>query len=275
MMSAPTTNAIRSAGEQGHAETRRQRDHSVLRLSGTQIEQTARWHGPRQHIAEILIRQAIGEWSLRLDRGITFRCRSNREALDAYCEMELNEFQAINARQAWANWRTIPRSLNGRLPNRAVQVIDLCSGCGESTAVLGYYCAPGSKVWGLEFNSRFVAQARLRNYLCRDGGLADVRFHAQSVLETFRDDRGRVVPDRTIDLVNASGAIGCHFDSQGARTVAAEVARVLKPSGWALIDSGADSSLVRTFTHSGFELMASSRSSVFDRYRQLCLRRIQ
>ena len=132
-----------------------------------------------------------------------------------------------------------------------------------------------TRVWGLEYNPRFVVTlARSREYPRRNGGSATVHFRTQSVRETFRVDRGRVVPDRTIELVNAFGALGCHFDAQGARTVAAEVARVLKPGGWALIDSGSDGRLARIFTRSGFELIGSSRSSIFDRCQQLCLRRI-
>ena len=82
-------------------------------------------------------------------RKVFFRQNRNHLACQAYRQMNLEEFQALNARQAWANWRTIPRNLAGRLPQRPVLALDLCCGVGESTEVLAYYLRrdPPSSGW--------------------------------------------------------------------------------------------------------------------------------
>ena len=72
------------------------------------------------------------------------------QVLSAYSAMSATEFDAINARQDWANWRTIPRAMNGHLPNHPLRVLDLGCGTGSSTRVLAYYCPVGSHITGFE-----------------------------------------------------------------------------------------------------------------------------
>jgi SAM-dependent methyltransferase len=210
-------------------------------------------------------------------RNILFRERRNHLACEAYGQMQLREFQAINARQAWANWRTIPRNLAGRAPQRPVLALDLCCGIGDSTEVLAYYCTPGSTIVGLEFNPMFVRAARLRRYRHASGVDANVSFIIQNVLETFRqDDHARVAPE-SVDLINASGAIGCHFDATATAIIARECERVLKPNGLAFIDAGPEGTgsddLMSLFAQHGFRPVHRARSCIVDRYWQICLRK--
>jgi len=246
-------------------------------ISETVIRNAAKQLGPQQSPAVLCMRAAVRELLLRTSRRINFRRRQNPDACAAYDAMQIDEFTAINALQAWANWRTIPRNLSGQLVDEPVVAIDLCSGVGDSTAVLAYYCAPGSRIIGYEFNARFVEHARKRRCVNRLGRPADVEFLTQNVLETFRTADGRRVPDRSVDLVNASGAVGCHFDLAATQLLARECGRVVRPGGLALIDAGrggADAKELTTAFHAvGFRVVRQARSCIIDRGNQLCLRK--
>lgn len=250
--------------------------HHPVKISEPAIRRTARERGPQGSMASICLNYAVTAAKLRW-RKVIFRQNRNAMACQAYCQMRTSEFQALNARQAWANWRTIPRNLSGRLPQYPVFALDLCCGIGDSTEVLAYYCTPGSRLLGLEFNPAFVARARQRVYRHHGGRQAQVQFVVQNILETFCDGSGNRLANESVDLVNASGAIGCHFDSDAAAVVACECARVVKHNGLALIDAGREGAAAREllglFGQYGFRPIHQARSCVFDRYWQLCLRR--
>lgn len=223
--------------------------------------------------------QAASERVLRYLKGINFRRNENAEATSAYRAMSAHEFEGINARQRWANWRTIPRNLSGRIPDRPLKVIDLCCGVGHSTEVLACYLPVGSRILGLEFNPDFVAFARSREsrYMHRTGAPVQVRFASQSVLETFRDESGTEVPSGSVDLVNCSGAVGVHFKPEATRVLAKQVARVLRPGGIATIDSGPygtnATELTRIFEGMGFKRLNAARSCFVDYSVQVCFRK--
>jgi SAM-dependent methyltransferase len=228
-------------------------------------------------VVKMLVRQACYEARVRGLRKIPFRSSRNDVACRAYSALTLREFEAINERQAWANWRTIRRNLAGRIPPRPVRAIDLCCGTGRSTEVLAYYLEPGSAILGIDAESRFVARARTRRYLTREGTCADVAFRCQSVLEPLRESAADLVVDASVDLVNSSGAVGCHFDARTTAVLAAEVDRVLRPGGLALIDCGRDGTrpeeLRRIFEDRGFRAIHRARSCLFDRYWQVAFRK--
>ncbi len=266
------------------------RSGDVLRVPSKAIASVARHHGQGFNIPFIAARQALSEAWVKAWRNASFRGDRNDESLRGYCAMTSGEFAAINARQRWANWRTIPRNLDGVCPNRPLSVIDLCCGIGDSTAVLAWYVPPGSSILGLEYNPDFVARARARAY--RDDAARDVRvaFIAQSVLERFRSeansdvksdvksDEAQDLATASVDLVNSSGAVGCHFDVAATTTLASEVARVLAPGGIALIDAGdqgtSEADVERVFTLAGFQRLRHARSCAFDRYIQICFKKI-
>src|SRR5262245_20670589 len=87
-------------------------------------------------VVKMLVRQACYEARVRGLRKIPFRSSRNDVACRAYAAITVREFEAINERQAWANWRTIRRNLAGRVPRRPLRAVDLCCGTGRSTEVL-------------------------------------------------------------------------------------------------------------------------------------------
>jgi SAM-dependent methyltransferase len=225
----------------------------------------------------MLVRQAGHEARVRLLRKIPFRSSRNEDARRAYAALALWEFEGINERQAWSNWRTIRRNLDGRVPRRPVRAIDLCCGTGRSTEVLAYHLEPGSTILGVDADPRFVAAARLRRYRTREGAEAHVTFRCQSVLERLQDDERESVPASSVDVVNSSGAVGCHFEAEATAVLASEVDRVLRPGGLALIDCGPDGTrsgeLLAIFQAHGFRPIHRARSCPFDRYWQVCFRK--
>jgi SAM-dependent methyltransferase len=252
------------------------RQTSVLTLSEFDIRRVARLKC-RDTLPLAILKQACEASVMRALTGIRFRNNCNDEALRAYSSMTPRQFEHINARQSWANWRTIPRNLNRRLPNRPLFIVDLCCGIGESTEVIACYAAPGSQILGLEYNERFVAAARGRAYTNDRGFAASVAFTAQSVLDTFRDADGSVLKDSSVDWANCSGAVGCHFKPDATEQLAGELARVIRPDGLATIDTGPGGTnaveATRVFRRLGFEKLGAARSCWLDRYTQICFRR--
>lgn len=228
-------------------------------------------------ILRLSLKQAWSELKVELQTNLTFRRRQNAEALRAYCAMSGREFDGINALQRWANWRTIPGCLKGRLPDRPCRAVDLCSGAGDSTEVLAYYLPPGSEILGLEYNPVFVDKAGRRTYLDAHGRPVKTSFRAQSVTETFRGASGEPLPDGSVDLVNSCGSLGHHFDADLLELVAAETHRVLKPGGLAAVDSGTQgivpAQMTRIFQRLGFGVLGSARSCWLDRSVQICFQR--
>ena len=229
----------------------------------------------KEGIVRLFFRQAWTEFRVAWRTHLRFRHARNEDAVRAYCAMTEAEFEGINARQKWANWRTIPRSLAGRLPDRPCRALDLCSGAGHSTEVLAHYLPPGSEILGLEFNPIFAAYAARRDYRGRAGERVRVAFHTQSVLDPFRDERGRPLHDESVDLVNSCGALGIHFDAPSIDELAREIARVLRPGGLATIDSGKEGvhkdEMIRIFERHGFEARTFAKSCFLDRFTQIGL----
>lgn len=245
--------------------------HRLARFRAQAEEATL--HPPNLVVA--FITQALHEARLSWWRGVRFRSRVNQDACRAYAAMDPWEFEGINARQAWANWRTIPKSLGSWVNGRPLRVVDLCCGTGQSTAVLARHLPPGSRILGLERNPAFVARARSRRYLGAAGRPVEVAFHAQSVLDTFREPTGEALPDDSADLVHSAGALGCHFDPAGLARLAEEIDRVLRPGGRAIVDSRRSPRRVlelrRIFERRGFRFTGQARSCAFDSYVQLSL----
>lgn len=223
----------------------------------------------------VLLKQAFYEHVLLRRKGIRFRGRGAEPIVAAYAAMSPREFDAINARQSWANRRIIPRNLTGRHLATPLAAIDLCCGTGHSSQVLARCVPAESTILGLDASPGLIEVARAR---AREGADAQpaMRFAVQSVLEPFRWPGGRLVEPDEIGLVNSSGAVGCHFEPAATARLAREVKRVLRSGGLALIDSGADGTsgteVVGIFTRLGFEVLGRARSCIFDRYWQYCFR---
>lgn len=208
---------------------------------------------PPGNILAICWRQWWAERALAR-RGVRYRSTDLAVVAAAYAAMTEHEFEVSNGRQEWANWRTIPRALKGRVPDRPWRAIDLGCGTGTSTRVLAA-CAPaGSEITGYELAAPLADIARRRTYA---PGVA-VRFVCQGMAEPLRDPTGGLVPDGSVDVVNSSGVIGHHFDPESVRPVVAEVRRVLAPGGLAVLDDGPTvptAALTGRMRAAGFELL--------------------
>lgn len=229
-------------------------------------------------LAGLFVKQALAELRVTMRGRLRFRARDNANAVRAYRAMSVEDFEGVNARQKWANWRTIPRNLSGRLPARPCRAVDLCSGVGDSTEVLVCCLPPGSEVLGLECNPEFVRKARRRAYRDASGLPARAEFRAQSVLEPFRDACGRALPDGSVDLVNCCGAAAINFNAAQLDALAAEISRVLPAGGLAAVDAPAGAAgrarMIRAFAAHRFEVLGSARSCFLDRFAQICFRRV-
>lgn len=249
------------------------RDESA---SEARIRRVARERLP-DGLAVLVLRQAWAELVVSVAGRLRFRAGENDRAVRAYCAMSVAEFEGVNARQRWANWRTIPRNLHGRLPGRPCRAVDLCSGVGDSAEVLACWLPEGSEILGLEYNPEFVRRARGRAYRDAAGRPVKADFRAQSVLEPFRDGAGARLADASVDLVNCCGALALNFGESQLDAIAAEIRRVLRRGALASVDApaGRDGTegMVRLFSRRGFEALGCARSCLLDRYSQICFRR--
>src|SRR5262249_33938986 len=169
-------------------------------------EATIRRHGPG-HLLRVCWRQWRTERALAR-RGIHFRITDPAAMRAAYAAMTIDEFDAVNGRQDWANRRTIPPALSAHGPDPPLRVLDLGCGTGSSIQVLVFYCPAGSHVTGYELAAPLVEVARRRSYLHRCSRPALVDFCCQGVTETLLEPDGGTVVAYSVDVVNASGVGG-------------------------------------------------------------------
>src|SRR5262245_58507044 len=193
-------------------------------------EKEIRAHGPGK-LMSVLYRQCRTERRLA-KRGVRFRATNPADVEASYAAMSQDEFDAINGPQAWANWRTIPRALNGHIPERPLRVVDLGCGTGSSTRVLAFYCPVGSYITGYEFAEPMLTFARGRDYRHMTGAAVHVDFICQALTEKLPE------ADASVDLVNASGVIGHHLRPETIGPLIGELTRVLKNGGVAMLDVG-------------------------------------
>src|SRR5204862_4167885 len=138
-------------------------------------------HGPG-NVLGVCWRQWRAERRLQR-RGVRFRDTDIAVVGAAYAAMSAEEFEAVNGRQDWANWRTIPRCLSGHVPDRPLRVLDLGCGSGGSTRILAWYAPAGSHITGYELAEPLVRVARARSYAHRNGQPAQVDFRCQELTE--------------------------------------------------------------------------------------------
>jgi SAM-dependent methyltransferase len=209
-------------------------------------------------------------------RGIEFRTTDANAAKAAYASMSEAEFEAVNARQDWANWRTIPRSLNGILQNRPLRIVDLGCGTGGSTRVLAFYAPAGSRITGYELARPLLEIAATRDFRHKSGEPAEVDFVCQGVAQELCGPDGKSLEPESVDLASASGVVGHHFDAKSIRLLVRELSRVIAQGGLAALDVGPKLSaheLVLAMSAAGFERIRRRRSWLFDPTGQVVFRK--
>jgi SAM-dependent methyltransferase len=185
----------------------------------------------------------------------------------AYRSMSEAEFNAINGRQDWANWHTIPRALNGHVAEKPLRVLDLGCGTGSSTQALAWYLPARSHVTGYELAEPLLDFARRRAYHSRAGERVNVDFVCQGVTETLRESGGGIVSEGSIDVVNASGVVGHHLDAATMRPLIEELRRLLCVGGVAMLDIGPSlcgPELRGLMEAANFQFMAHCKSGWWD-----------
>ncbi len=233
-------------------------------------ERDIRRHGPG-NLVRVVWRQWRAERILAR-RAVHFRTTDLTMLSAAYAAMSDGEFEAINGRQDWANWRTIPRSLSGHVPDQPLRVLDLGCGTGGSTRVLAFYCPAGSHITGYEFAAPLLEIARGRSYPQRNNQPARVDFCCQGVTEPLHDANGVLVADASVDVVNASGVVGHHLNSTSVLPLIGELKRVLRPGAVALLDVGptlSDADLSAVMRRHGFRRIDYRRSCFLDQTGQV------
>jgi SAM-dependent methyltransferase len=239
---------------------------SALHISEREI----RRHGPG-NLLGVVWRQWRAERALAR-RGVHFRTTDLNALPAAYAAMSDEEFDAVNGRQDWANWLTIPRSLSGHVPDQPLRVLDLGCGTGGSTRVLAFYCPAGSHLTGYEFATPLVEVARRRSYPQRDTQPARVDFCCQGVTKPLREANGSLVADASVDVVNASGVVGHHLNRSSLLPLIGELKRVLRSGAAALLDVGptlSDGALSAIMLAHGFRRVGYRRSCFLDRTGQV------
>ena len=180
--------------------------------------------------------------------------------------MARDDFEGINARQNWVNWRIIPRAMSGLVPNRPLTIVDLGCGIGSSTSVLAFYAPQSSRILAYEMSRPLVKIARVGTYLDRSGECADVRFHCQSITTPLCNSESAAL-DQRVDLANSCGVLGHHFNVDTMQLLAAQLKAVIRPGGLAMLDSGPSlsaSDLAGIMTSTGFVEVRRCRSWPLD-----------
>jgi SAM-dependent methyltransferase len=240
----------------------------------TICEREIRRHGPGR-LPAVCWRQWRTERALA-KRGVCFRTAEPEVVAAAYTAMSDQEFDAINSRQDWANWRTIPRALSGHVPDQPLRVLDLGCGTGSSTQVLAFYCPADSHLTGYEMAPALVKVARRRRYVQRGGQPAPVDFSCQGITEPLQAADGGLLATGSVDLVNASGVVGHHLTPQTVTPLLEELARVLRPGGVASLDVGPTlpaSELSLALGCRGFTPLGHCRSWLLDPTGQVTFRK--
>jgi len=245
-----------------------------LRIPESAVQTIAQIHAPTRVLPLVLLRQWVAEILPRLLRGANIREGGNENVYNAYEKLSPEELKAVNMRQHWAAWRVIPRSLSDVVNDAPVFAVDLCCGLGESSQILAHYLPVGSKILGIDFNSRFVECAKRTARNCAPN---ELHFRTQSVIDPLHNENGTLLPKESVDLIHSIGALAFHFTYAETKAVLKNAVRVLRPGGTLILDmrkSGRPRcSLEAMILRMGFKHVKSATSCGFDRTAQECFQK--
>ena len=90
--------------------------------------------------------------------------------------------------------------------------------------------------FALDFRDAFKEQ--ISAHLAIFGGPLKARFINQSIAQALNDPSGRRLDAGAVGLAHAAGVVGHHLTEPDVAAMAAEIARVLAPTGSAVLDAG-------------------------------------
>jgi SAM-dependent methyltransferase len=180
------------------------------------------------------------------------------------------DFDNYNLPQAWVERRQIPRAIRGRIPQSHAVVVDLGCGPGTSTAVLCHFASLDWTLIGFDFMPHLIAAARARaqrgEFRNRSGQAMSPHFEQQDIAQPLLV-KGQPIESSTVDFAISGGVVGLYLDLPRAERLAGELARIIKPTGYAAIDCGPAvpaEILERSMVASGFRLVETVRSFIID-----------
>jgi len=161
---------------------------------------------------------------------------------DGFSGLAADGFEEYNLPQAWVESRMIPQALHGRVPRAGARILDLGCGPGTSTRLLAHFADPSWFILGMDLTPALIDAARLRAqagaFRNAAGQTIPTAFVRQDLAAPLRGPDDTPVPDASIDLAISCGVVGLYMDTPGATALAHELARVLRPGGFAALDAG-------------------------------------
>lgn len=164
-----------------------------------------------------------------------------RVVRDGFGGLTDDAFDRYNLPQVWVERRQLPRVLHERVPKAHARVLDLGCGPGYSTEILCYFADPSWRIVGLDLIEHNIARARARanvgRYVNAHGQRITPTFVCQSITDRLMDGHGAVA-DASIDLAVSGGVVGLYLHPPQAKSLLAELRRVVKPRGHIALDAG-------------------------------------
>jgi SAM-dependent methyltransferase len=181
------------------------------------------------------------------------------------------DFYEYNLPQMWVERRQIPSAIDGRIPVRGAVVLDLGCGPGTSTEVLAHFADPSWTIVGYELTEHLAAEAKARSERgefvnCR-GERVPARFVCQDISRPLRAPGGGLIAEGSVDFAVSGGVVGLYMNARSVTRLAQELARVVRPGGFAALDTGpaVGGRLLReVMARAGFGFVATCRSFVIE-----------
>lgn len=190
------------------------------------------------------------------------------------------DFAEYNFPQVWVERRQIPAAIDGRIPTSRAVVVDLGCGPGISTHVLCHFADPTWTIFGYDLTDHSIAAAQLRaerdEFRNRDGLAIRPRFICQDIALPLRLPTGEPFPDSSVDFAISGGVVGLYMNPISVAQLAAELARIIRPGGFAALDAGpaVPSRTLRSIMHSaGFQFTHAAKCFWIDPRPKLVFRR--
>ncbi|MFZ4573709.1 MAG: class I SAM-dependent methyltransferase [Phycisphaerales bacterium] len=198
----------------------------------------------------------------RRTKGQGMIAADTRTVREGFAALRGDDFSAYNLPQVWVESRQIPQAVSGRVPATDAVVVDLGCGPGMSTQLLCHFADPSWSITGFDLTSHLIERARAREYRNRRGELITPRFECQDISEPLLIDGVPIAP-ASVDFAVSGGVVGLYLTHAQATSLAKELARVIKPGGYAAVDAGPSvpvDVLRKIMMGAGFEQVATAKS---------------